>query len=203
MMFVSQVLPILKRLRALHNDVRAKVSSNGFDPYDPDYPRSFSQTALSHEQIYGAITSQIETSALLFLSCSHTLPFSEVRALSQLLHTPVLPSTLMESLSSNLFSVFKAPYGSSITQSLHGIPAIAQVFFCSCSPPHPPPQGSILPVANQKLKAMRSFVTGQLIQGPMVWLEDRTTCMMTNEAIMWKLVNPYSPLCTGKFLEHQ
>jgi hypothetical protein len=58
-------------------------------------------------------------------------------------------------------------------------------------------------VANQKLKAMRSFVTGQLIQGPMVWLEDRTTCMTTNEAIMWKLVNPYSPLCTGKFLEHQ
>jgi hypothetical protein len=46
-------------------------------------------------------------------------------------------------------------------------------------------------------------VTGQLIQGPVVWLEDHASCISTNEAIMWKIVNPYSPLCTGKFIDHQ
>jgi hypothetical protein len=112
----------------------------------------------------------------------------------------------MDSLSSNLFSVFKAPYGSSIIQSLNGIPAVAQVS-SSLQPPSRLTlllcQGSILPVANQKLKTTRSFVTGQLIQGPVVWLEDHASCISTNEAIMWKIVNPYSPLCTGKFIDHQ
>jgi hypothetical protein len=57
---LDEVVPILKRLRSLHNDVRTKVTVNGFDPYDPDYPRSFSHTALSHQPIYGTLTAQIE-----------------------------------------------------------------------------------------------------------------------------------------------
>jgi hypothetical protein len=73
-----------------------------------------------------------------------------------------------------------------VTESLKNIPAVVQ--------------GSILPVANQKLKVLRSFITGQVIQGPPVRLEDEVSCISVNEAIMWKLVNPYSPLCTGKFL---
>jgi hypothetical protein len=70
---LSQVLPVLKKLRTLHQDARVKASTNGFDPYDPNYPRSFSQTALSHQQIYGLATNQIETYCLSSPSLSPSL----------------------------------------------------------------------------------------------------------------------------------
>jgi len=47
------------------------------------------------------------------------------------------------------------------------------------------------------MKVLTSHVTGRKVLGTVVLLEDDASFMPLNEAIMWKKVNPFSPLFTG------
>ncbi|KAF0716770.1 Aste57867_2678 [Aphanomyces stellatus] len=57
--------------------------------------------------------------------------------------------------------------------------------------------GSRLPSAGQTRSPVLSLLTGEVIHGPFVRLEDDVSALTLEEAIMWHRVNPFSPLSTG------
>lgn len=132
--------------------------------------QSMSQTALSTCSLYGSLTRDIE---------------SEIRELQSIMGLPTLPSTLSDP-PAGVSKIHLQSYGHAGPSSIHGLPTIIQ--------------GSLLPVANQTMKKLVSWVSERKVQGAVVLLEDDATFMPLNEAIMWKKVNPYSPLFTGAFL---
>lgn len=59
----------------------------------------------------------------------------------------------------------------------------------------------MIPICNQKQKANYSHITGHQIQGGVpVMLDDLRSVISCNEALIWRKVNPYSPLMSGKLI---
>ncbi|XP_076341237.1 WD repeat-containing protein 17-like [Tachypleus tridentatus] len=46
----------------------------------------------------------------------------------------------------------------------------------------------------------RSLLSGTVIQGPVFFLEDGTSALSLNDALMWAKVNPFSPLGSGQLI---
>lgn len=106
----------------------------------------------------------------------------EIRDLQSVMGLPTLPSTL-SSPPAGVRSVLTTEYGIGGVSSVKGLPTVLQ--------------GSLLPVANQGMKVLTSYLTGKKVLGTVVLLEDDASFIPLNEAIMWKKVNPFSPLFTG------
>jgi len=56
----------------------------------------------------------------------------------------------------------------------------------------------MLPSGGQTRLQRFSLFTASVIHGPFVLLEDETSAISLEEAIMWIRVNPFSPLSTGE-----
>lgn len=132
--------------------------------------QSMSPVSLCTEPLYGVLTAHIE---------------SEVRNLQSVMGLPTLPST-QSSPPTGVPTVLTSEFGVGGVGSVLGLPTVMQ--------------GSLLPVANQGMKVLTSCVTGRKVLGTVVMLEDDASFVPLNEAVMWKQVNPYSPLFTGSFI---
>jgi hypothetical protein len=132
--------------------------------------QSMSPASLNTESLYGVLTDHVE---------------KEIRDLQAVMGLPPLPSTLPHP-PPGVASVLTTEYGIGGVSSIIGLPTVMQ--------------GSLLPVANQGMKVLTSCVTGRKVLGTVVMLEDDASFMPLNEAIMWKRVNPFSPLFTGSFV---
>lgn len=62
-------------------------------------------------------------------------------------------------------------------------------------------QGSLLPIANHKLRKVTSAISDELILGPSIVLNDAVSNIAVNEAFGWKKFNPFSPLMDGECIE--
>ena len=129
--------------------------------------QSMSPASLNTQALYGTFTGRVE---------------QEIRDLQAVMGLPPLPSTL-PTPPAGVRSVLSSEYGTGGVGSVRGLPTVMQ--------------GSLLPVANQGMKVLTSHVTGRKVLGTVVLLEDDASFMPLNEAIMWKKVNPFSPLFTG------
>ena len=55
-------------------------------------------------------------------------------------------------------------------------------------------------MANHKIERLSNRITGEPINGAVVFLQDLTS-MPFNEAAAWRSVNPFSPSMDGSFIE--
>ena len=129
--------------------------------------QSMSPASLHSAPLYGVITDHVE---------------KEIRDLQSVLGLPTLPSTL-RCPPAGVPSVLTSEFGVGGNGCVKGLPTVMQ--------------GSLLPVANQGMKVLTSCVTERKVLGTVVALEDEASFLPLNEAIMWKKVNPFSPLFSG------
>lgn len=59
----------------------------------------------------------------------------------------------------------------------------------------------MLPQANHKIQKRVSCLTGDLIRGAFIVLEDGISSISVNDAALWMKFNPFSPVMDGRFIE--